>query len=305
MPSSSRPARVERARPLLGTLVEIACVGLPSEAAHAQIDAAFAVVAEVHGLMSFHAPDSDVTRLNQRAAAGPVEVDPRTRAVLALALELAAASDGAFDVTVAERLVAWGRLPRPPAAPEADAAASWRDIELCGDGRVRFHRPLWIDLGGIAKGYAVDRAIERVADDRAVRWIVNAGGDLRVAGQGAEPVLLQTDRPTAEGVAMLELEDASLASSRDAPALRAGPGAAATLGSATGEAAAHVDGRNRRATAGDGFVSVVAQQCAVADALTKVVLAMHDQSAPLLRRNGATAFLQGPGGRWQTLGEVA
>ena len=304
MPSSSRPGRVERARPLLGTLVEIACVGLPSEAAHARIDAAFAIVAEIHGLMSFHTPDSDVTRLNQRAAAGPVEVDPRTRAVLALALELAAASDGAFDITVAERLVAWGRLPRPPAAPEPDASACWRDIELCADGRVRFHRPLWIDLGGIAKGYAVDRAIERVADDRVVRWIVNAGGDLRVAGQGAEPVLLQTDRPTAEGAAMLELEDASLASSRDAPASPAGPGVATTSGGAAGASAVHVDGRNRRATAGGSFVSVVAKDCAVADALTKVVLALREQSAPLLRRNGATAFLQGPDARWRSLGNA-
>lgn len=301
MPSSSQPGRIERARPLLGTLVEIACIGLPAAAAHRQIDAAFAVVAGIHELMSFHAPQSDVMRLNQRAATAPVEVDPRTRAVLALALGLSAASDGAFDITVAERLVAWGRLPRPPAAPAPDPDASWRDIELRADGRVLFHRPLWIDLGGIAKGFAVDRAIERVAVDPAVRWIVNAGGDLRVAGSGAEPVLLQTDRPSADGAAMIQLEDASLASSRDAPALRAADGP--VVGS--GQGPAHVDGRSRCATAGGRFVSVVAKDCVVADALTKIVLARHADAVPLLRRNGATAFLQGPDGRWQTLGGPA
>ena len=117
------------------------------------------------------------------------------------------------------------------------------------------------------------------ATDVPSNLIVNAGGDLRVAGQGAEPVLLQTDRPTAEGAAMLELEDASLASSRDAPASPAGPGVATTSGGAAGASAVHVDGRNRRATAGGSFVSVVAKDCAVADALTKVVLALREQSA--------------------------
>lgn len=301
MPSSSPPGRVERARPLLGTLVEIACVGLPAAQAHAAIDAAFAVVADIHGLMSFHAPDSDVTRLNQRAAREAVEVDPRTRAVLERALEFAAASDGAFDVTVAPCLVAWGRLPHPPGASEPDPAAGWRDVELCADGRVRFHRPLWIDLGGIAKGYAVDRAIERVAGDSTARWVVNAGGDLRVAGRGTEAVLLQTDRPSDAGAAMLELEEASLASSR------AAPGSPTDAGSpvAACEGGSHVDGRSRRAIGAGRFVSVVARECVVADALTKVVLAMGEASAPLLRRNAATAFLQGADGRWQTLGAPA
>lgn len=297
MPSSSRPGRVERARPLLGTLVEIACHGLSAAAAHPRIDAAFAVIGEIHGLMSFHEPGSDVTRLNQRAAAGPVEIDPRTRAVLVLALDLAEASGGVFDITIAERLVAWGRLPRPPAAPAADAAATWRDIELCDDGRVRFHRPLWIDLGGIAKGFAVDRAIECVALDPAVRWIVNAGGDLRVAGPGAESVLLQTDRPATEGAAVVELEDASLASSHSGPA---DPGGLDREGYG-----AHLDGRSRRTAGRERFVSVVAPTCAVADGLTKVVLALREDAAPVLRRYGATAFLQVAGEAWQTLGRPA
>jgi thiamine biosynthesis lipoprotein len=267
--------------------VEIACRGLDESPAHRAIDAAFAAIDDVHRLMSFHAPDSDVTRLNQAAASAPVEVDPRTAAVLARALELAAASDGAFDVTIGERLVAWGRLPPPPAAPTPDVAATWRDIELLPGHRVRFHRPLWIDLGGIAKGFAVDCAIGRVAGDPGVRWIVNAGGDLRVAGPGAEPVLLQTDRPSAAGAVVVELEDGSLASS----------------GGGSGAAGAHLDGRSRRPVGQAGFVSVVAPECTVADALTKVVLAVGSRATPVLRRYGASAFLQTPQGDWLTLGE--
>jgi FAD:protein FMN transferase len=278
-------------------LVEIACQGLAGAQAHHAIDAAFAAIDQVHRLMSFHAPDSDVTRLNQGAAAAPVEVDSRTAAVITLALEVAAASDGAFDITIAERLVAWGKLPRPPAAPTPDPAATWRDIELLPGSRVRFHRPLWIDLGGLAKGFAVDRAIERVAGEPTARWIVNAGGDLRVAGRGLEPVVLQTDQPSAAGAAVVELEDASLASSRNPAAEPGCPGEPAV--------GAHLDGCSRRRAGQAGFVSVVAQDCAVADALTKVVLVLGAAATPVLRRYGATAFLQGGGGAWQTLGEPA
>ncbi len=296
MRSSSRQNRAERVRPLLGTLVHVSCIGLPSELAHRRSDEAFAAVADVHRLMSFHEPTSDITRLNQGASSAPVEVDPQTFAVLSLALEVAQASSGAFDISIAERLVRWGRLPRPPAAPTPDPAASWRDIELLEGGRVRFHRPLWIDLGGIAKGFAVDRAIQRVTGDPSVRWIVNAGGDLRVTGEGAERVLLRTDSQVEGDAGVVDLENASLASS-------SGRGQG---GRADGETVGpHIDGRRRRAVGGRSFVSVVAEDCAVADALTKVVLALRSRAAGVLERYGATAFLHDTRGGWKTLGAGA
>ena len=296
MPSSLRRHRVDRARPLLGTLVTISCLGLPRQQAHSRIEDAFAVIGDVHRLMSFHEPTSDLTHLNQTAAAGPVQVDPRTFAVLSLALEVAAASAGAFDISVAERLVAWGRLPPPPGAPTPDPAASWRDIELLEGDRVRFHRPLWIDLGGIAKGFAVDRAIQRLADDPSVRWVVNAGGDLRAAGPGSERVLLQTHSQREDKAAVIDLENASLASS-------SGRGfGGRTEGETVGP---HVDGRGRRAVGGRSFVSVLAQDCAVADALTKVVLALRSRAGPVLERYSATAFLHDARGGWKTLGARA
>ncbi len=296
MPCSSHHGTVERTQPLLGTLVNVCCRGLAAEPAHCAIDAAFAAIAAVHRLMSFHEPTSDVSRLNRCAAFGPVEVDSQTLAVLSLALELAEASGGAFDVSVAERLVAWKSLPRPPSAPTPDPAASWRDIELLPDRRVRFHRPLWIDLGGIAKGYAVDRAVERIVGDPSIRWIVNAGGDLRVAGDGEESVLLRTDRQSDEQAAVMELENASLASSSGRG--RSKRAAGETMGP-------HLDGRRRRAVGGRSFVSVVARECALADALTKVVLALRAGAAGVLDRYGATAFLQDPRGNWKTVGTRA
>ena len=83
---------------------------------------------------------------------------------------------------MAPALVARGHLPRPAKAPEPDGAASWRDIRLLPENRIRFRRPLWIDLGGIAKGHAVDRAVEEALRFAPFQVSVNAGGDLRVAG---------------------------------------------------------------------------------------------------------------------------
>ena len=104
-------ASVRRARPLLGTFVEITAVGTPAPAIDAAIDAAFETIEIVHRLMSFHEAESDVSRLNRDAATHPVRVHRWTYEVLAAALALQRCSDGLFDVTVAPILHRLGVLP--------------------------------------------------------------------------------------------------------------------------------------------------------------------------------------------------
>jgi thiamine biosynthesis lipoprotein len=262
--------RTRRARPLLGTLVEIRVDGADESRAVAAIDAAFGEIADVHRLMSFHEPASDVSRINRDASREPVDADPRTREVLALALAFARQSGGRFDPTVAAELVAWALLPRPD-APAPRRGADWRDIEIVDD-RVRAAKPLWIDLGGIAKGYAVDRAIERLVALGIERACVNAGGDLRRIGTGTEPV---------------HIRDPS-APHRPVRALLLGEGSVASSGSYFG--GAHVDARRREAMR-ERAVSVVAERCAVADALTKIVMSDPDAAAPLLQSWNAEALV--------------
>lgn len=279
--STSQAPSTQRARPVLGTLVSIRIDGLPRDEANEAIDRAFAEVERVHRLMSFHEPGSDVSRLNREALLRPVPVDPFTYEVLRCALVVAEASGGVFDPCVARQLVAWGILPAPRDAPPADAAASWRDIELGPDGTLRFHRPLWIDLGGIAKGFAVDRAIEALAAARAPQCVVNAGGDLRVAGAAPERVVLDAERARDADLPVLELRDASVASSSGVRDRRRHDGRAV---------GPHVHGRSGVVTGARSFVSVVASTCMIADALTKVVLARRSRAAPLLQRFGAVAY---------------
>jgi thiamine biosynthesis lipoprotein len=292
MPYSSPPRPIERARPLLGTVVRIRCRGGIWHSANRSIDAAFREIARVQELMSFHEPDSDVSRLNAHAVAGPLRVHAHTFAVLQTALEIARASDGAFDITIADRMVAWGLLPRPASKHQPDGRGSWQHIELVEPDQVAFHMPLWIDLGGIAKGYAVDLALATVAGDTNIGWCINAGGDIRVAGPAAERVGLRNLVFEGDLWPVLELENGSLASSGgiDEVPTRAG---------------AHVHGRHRGAIGSGSFAAVVAENCVIADAMTKVVLAERSGADSILKTYGATAFLHQPSHGWTQLGAAA
>lgn len=281
---------IRRARPWLGTFVEIRVGGLDEADALAAVEAAYAEIAAVHRLMSFHEPDSDLSRLHRTPVGTALRIDPRTHAVLAAALGLARESQRRFDPTIAPWLVARGLLPRPVRAIEPDARADWRDVELLADARVRLRRPLWIDLGGIAKGYAVDRALDVLRAAGATRACVNAGGDLRRHGGPGE--LVRLDHADAGVAPQVELGDAALATS-------------VVAGRETGSRerrCAHVDARNGRGLRARRAVSVVAARCLLADALTKVVLADLRIGARLLRRHDASACFHDGAGGWRLLG---
>ena len=226
--------------------------------------------------------ESDVSRLNREAHLGAVAVGAGTYAVIARALAVSALTDGAFDITVAPLVVARGHLPRPAHAPEPDGAATWRDVALLPDNRIRFRRPLWIDLGGIAKGFAVDRAMEAVLGFAPKQACVNAGGDLAIAGPETERVRLAPGLGDDAEVAMMELADGGLASSE---VTDMGP---------------HIDPR-RRARGSRQFVSVAAPRCVDADALTKVVMARGACSAKALAAFGARAVVHDAAFGWREI----
>lgn len=280
---ASGRTRLQRAQPHLGTIVSIGIRGMTRDAAVRTCDLGFAAIATVHRLMSFHEPGSDVDRLNCHALDVPVRVSEETMQVLRCALRLAAESDGAFDITVARELVARGLLPRPRSRRDAQPGACWRDIELIDTNEVRFHQPLWIDLGGIAKGFAVDRAFESMPVDHCAQVCVNAGGDLRVRGLGMYPVWLRV--APADGLApVVTIQDGSLASS-----------------SGIGTDGAHVHGKQRTPMGEDCFVSVLTERCMLADGLTKVVMAMPEEAERILSSYEATAHLYRQRA-WHTLG---
>lgn len=274
---------LRRARPLLGTIVQISVTSSRDPAwVHGAIDVAFERVAHVHALMSYQNPDSELSRLNRCAARVPQQIDPHTATVLRAALRIAQDSLGAFDPTVSRRVDAPRHVPEPTPSDRITSAC-WRDVELLDDGRVRYCRPLHLDLGGIAKGFAVDLAAQSLLDHGLHDFVVNAGGDLRVGGVHA--VAIRDPARPAAGARCLTLQDQALATS------------AAYFSGAAQDSPGNVhlvDPGLRAPYRGGASVSVVADACMVADALTKVVLFATPETAErVLDRQAARAVVLG------------
>ena len=273
--ASSEPNVAQAARPLLGTLVTIRGES-QHESPRPAIERAFTLIANIERRMSFHRAESELSQINRRAAHEAVPLSPPLRRVMHCSLALARASDGLFDPSIAADLVRWGQLP-PPEQTIPAAGASWKDIELDGAGRIRFHRPLWIDLGGIAKGYAVDCAIAALRSAGLRSATVNAGGDLRSFGHEHTVWVRDPAQPVRQ-IALLQVRNVAVATSAGYFSLHRGR-------------TALVDPRMRRSRGRRVSITVCAPRAIWADALTKVVLLAGDaQSTALLRRLRAHAM---------------
>jgi FAD:protein FMN transferase len=268
---------VRRCRPLLGTLVEITADD------PAAVDEAFVAIERVHGLMSAHEPTSDISMINSRAHNEEVAVHPLTAAVLARSLHWTAQSGGMFDIVMAGRAaLASGLLPLHPgqALPDPDSNSS--DLELRGC-TVRLRRPACLDVGGIAKGFAVDQAVEALRSAGASLGLVNAGGDMRGFGPESWCVAIanpRTRRPALE----VELCNAALATS-------------AAQRQESGLSLAHLPNARRDRLS----VTVHATDAIDADALTKIVLAGPKSTSACLDSVHARALTIDGSGRVENI----
>lgn len=255
---------IKRCQPLLGTFVEITLTGSASEEKlHQKAGKAFEMIRSVQRMMSFHDADSDISRLNRCGHVAALQVHPWTYHVLEQSVQLSRETEGAFDITVAPRLVRSGLLPRHAQFSSLVEAGRWEDIALHGGRAVSFRQPLQIDLGGIAKGFAVDKAVEFLSTLGLHGAIVNAGGDMRVLGSMDSRVAIRDPRdPHRAGVPGVMLRPA-LATS--AAYFVKGP-------RGLSKAAAIVHPRTGKPMKSNLSVSVFAKTCIEADALTKAVL---------------------------------
>ncbi len=257
---------VRRARPWLGTIVEI---GAPAEHESA-IDAGFAEIARIHRLMSFHEDTSNLGKLREAKAGELVEVDADTVTVLRIAADLHQSTDGLFNIATGRQLVRTRFLPRMGADHLAQYNGDASDIEIVGDHHVRLNRRVMIDLGGIAKGHAVDCAVAALQAAGVTTGIVNAGGDLRVFGDAAMPIQVRA----AQGgySSAFAVQNIALASSENSRTRRTVQGQIATP---------HI-GRDSRPAIIDQTVTVTASTCIIADAMTKVAMVDPDLADRLL-----------------------
>jgi FAD:protein FMN transferase len=178
-------------RAVMGTLSRVVVIARDRRVAKQCIEEAFDVQREIESLMSYQREDSELGRVNREAFDGPVVVNPMLFEVLRKSVEFGKLSNGAFDVTVGPLMDLWkaaGEADAPPtAAVLADAQAKVGYEKLILDeknGSVRFAvKGMKVDLGGIRKGYAVDKSVEAMQKKGAVGGMVDLGGNIRCFGR--------------------------------------------------------------------------------------------------------------------------
>jgi thiamine biosynthesis lipoprotein len=223
----------------MGTVIAISAEADARPRALSGMEAAYDAIAQVESLMHPTRAGSDLLAIRQGTLGQPLSVHPWTWEVLALSQRLHQASKGTFD----------------PCLPSA--VGRFADLEFAAPRTVIPHRPLHIDLGGIAKGYAIDRALVALRAAGCRGGLVNAGGDLAVFGNRTHAIVIRDPR---EGDSVIELKNAALATSDVCGAAR------------PAEHRGYYHGVTRREI-GAGKISVSAASAAIADALTKCLLA--------------------------------
>ena len=187
----SRKHLVRRTLPVMGTLGELALVHKDQRYAQGAMDAAFQELQRVEALLTRFSPTSEIGAANRRAFRQPQGVSVETADVLSTSLRWAEASEGAFDPCLGQAVALWdvGNRTTPPEVQEVDrfrGRGLYKALEIGqSQGRdvVVFHEEdLGIDLGGIGKGYGVDRAVSVLRSWGIENALVNVGGDLFAMG---------------------------------------------------------------------------------------------------------------------------
>jgi len=277
-PTSSPLHRYEFEQPHMGTLFRLVLYAADDGAARRASGAAFERIAELDARLSDYRPDSELNRVVREAPYRPVAVGPDLFEVLDLSKAFSIRTGGAFDVTAGAVTHLWRRARRLSELPDGDELAA--AAALSGYGlmhldpaarTVRLERAgMRLDLGGIGKGYAADRALEALRSAGVSRALIAAGGDIAA---GDPP-------PDAEGW------DVAIAGRLDHPPLRLSQAAVSTSGDleqwleAGGVRYSHiVDPRTGRALTRRRLVSALARDATTSDMLATAASVLQDEEA--------------------------
>lgn len=183
---------------IMGTDCELTAVAAPGQkhTLPKMIGAADITLRSLEAKMSVYLKDSEISRLNQAQARMPVTLSPETMEVLLASRKFFALTGGTFDVTCKPIVDLWkraaknNRLPSDNALAQARKSCGWDKIVLggvLGENSVeKLDTSAGVDLGGIAKGYAIDLAVKAMKQAGAIGGIVNVGGDVRCFGHKAD-----------------------------------------------------------------------------------------------------------------------
>lgn len=304
-PEAGAPLR--RRELMMDTLVTITCYPRAGVDAEAAVEAALGRMRAVERIFSSYLPDTPLARLNRQGHLARAEAPDELVAVLEAAVALHQASGGRFDAGLGQLLGLWGFGPGAvqggPPAPEvlaqALAAGGIAGLTLAPD-QLRLAPGVALDLGGHAKGYAVDEAV-RLLQAAGLAALVDAGGDMAATGPkpGGAPWRVGIRDPGSEGgvLGVLLLDGGAVATSGDYERFYEWQGERVhhLLDPTTGvPARVHVQ------------ATVRAARCAEADAwATALFVSPPEEAAALAAKAGVSALLLGPGDARQLLGGFA
>jgi len=208
----------------MGTTIVVELWHEDSTRGHALTRTVLREMRRIDALMSSYKPESELSRINSNAAITPVPVSDELLSLILRALEYSEQTGGAFDITYASAGQHYdyreGKHPGEQQLKELLPAINYKHVRINPENStVAFLHPgVHIDLGGIAKGYAVDRSIEILQQAGVVNALVSAGGDTRVIGK-------RWDRPWNVGirdprnedhiVSLIPLENSAISTSGD------------------------------------------------------------------------------------------
>ncbi|MBN1420575.1 MAG: FAD:protein FMN transferase [Planctomycetes bacterium] len=297
--------------PMMGSYLELVFHGRDQAALEQAALAVYQECERLDGLLSRYDGDSEISLINALAAERPIPVEPTTFDLLVRAGRYWEATRGAFDITAGPLVDLWRRrirAARPTGAEIAEALArvGFRHLLIDAETRyVAFDVPgMEIDLGGIGKGFAADRAAEIVRGLGVWSGLVSLGGSsiLAIGGPPGETAwTIEIEHPLRRGrpILSIDVSDEAVSSSGTRRRSLAGYG---------DEPPAHiVDPRTGGLANGPLAVTVVAPGAELAETLSTAIMILdRDESLDLLRRAGAReaiAFRARPGGiRWERLG---
>ncbi|CAM2007169.1 FAD:protein FMN transferase [Acanthopleuribacter pedis] len=246
---------LSRCKPALGTYVKLHLAQETDDDSLLQLsEAVFAEIERIEAIMSFHRSESELSRVNRDAFRQPVVLSSEMNELLSFCAELYDRSGGTFDVTVGGDMVKRGALPGQNGF--AEPRGRWDAVRLEA-GRIFFGQPVLLDLGGVAKGYAVDKAMAVLPPD--CQAVLNAGGDLKMRPWRHRTVGVR--EPSGGALHHLDMQAAALA---------------------TSSAEFHEQGhpvtnpKSGRPLEDARVISVFASSCMVADALTKCAFLQED-----------------------------
>ncbi len=236
MSCTKNESTYKESRVLMDTYCTITVVASSSDKAAESINAGFAEIEKLDGLLNFFSDESEVAAINKASKDSPARVSSETLEMLEMALNISKATSGAFDPTVAPLMGLWKfpknrtdhDIPSDISVNNARALVDFRKIVINSETFEVYldMKGMKIDLGGIAKGYAADKAVDALRKNGIKAALVAVAGDIRGYGfskigkswkvgiQNPRP-MYESDKPWEEVMATLNLEDKAISTSGD------------------------------------------------------------------------------------------